>query len=112
MSTNTTPNPTAAKSAEKVARKKRVMTGARVVAEFPYLMRRLYRVTPEQLAEALERECEDFRDFIRDHRSRDDVRLDVERVYEDQCEACGTSWETMAEDGKTYCAGCGREVQP
>lgn len=49
--------------------------------------------------------------FIRDHRSQDQVHLDVERVTQDQCSECESEWETMIEDGVLKCASCGAEVE-
>ena len=45
---------------------------------------------------------EDFHEFIRDHRSQDPVRLNVEREYEDQCSFCQSTWDTD-DDGCPCC---------
>lgn len=94
-------------------RRKDVLVDLRVNAEFPDLFRYSYRrLTLEEKAKELENAAREFHAFIRDHRSQDRVALDVERVLQDQCEACGEAWETMEDAGKTICASCGREVQP
>ncbi len=69
---------------------------------------RLARLTSE-LRDAVK----NFHDFIRDHRSMDWVRLDVEEIRRDQCSACHKEWETARdEDGVEYCANCGTDVEP
>lgn len=77
--------------------KKRVLIDLRVTCDAPHVGR--YCRTLEQKASAFEDWARDFHEFIRDHRSQDPITLDVERVYEDQCEHCGYAWEL---DG----AGC------
>lgn len=72
-----------------------------------------YRKVEDRAAE-LDRRVDEFNTFIRDHRSQDDVRLIVNRKYQDQCSGCGNEWETFIDEdtgGKTCCAHCGREVQ-
>jgi len=38
------------------------------------------------------------------------VQLSVERITARVCSGCEEDWETMKEDGVTYCACCGAEV--
>lgn len=68
--------------------------------------------TPERLATALEKLVAEFHEHIRDHRSLDFIRLQVNRVVQDQCSLCGKEWETDTDDAKgtTHCANCGAEV--
>jgi DNA repair exonuclease SbcCD ATPase subunit len=69
--------------------------------------------TLEQQAQQADDRAKEFNDFIRDHRSQDDIQLEVVREYRDECSVCGEEWEP-AEDDKThdrYCASCGAEVQ-
>lgn len=76
---------------------------------------RTYWTKVEDRAAELDRRVEEFNSFIRDHRSQDDVRLVVNRKYQDQCSKCGHEWETMndADTGhKDCCAWCGAEVKP
>ena len=84
----------------------RRLIGAHVEIEFPYLS---HWRDPERYAKALEAECREFAEFIRDHRSRDYVTLNTVRDHEDQCSACGARWETMPADvdGPEACASCG-----
>lgn len=91
-----------------MATKKKVLVDCRVVAEF-HRYGNSWR-TPEQNAKEAETRCEEFNEFIRDHRSQDDIRLDVERITEEQCSVCGGKWETDHYDGALRCANCGVEV--
>lgn len=91
-----------------LATKSRRLMDCRVIAEF-----RGYDNswrTPEQNASAAESRCKEFNEFIRDHRSQDDIRLEVERIYEDRCDVCGCAWEVDRSEAVPFCAGCGTEV--
>lgn len=65
----------------------------------------------ERRAKALEAACAELIDFIRDHRSRDPLIFKVVREYKDLCSMCEREWETCTEDGTTYCANCGAEIE-
>lgn len=91
--------------------KKTVLLEVRVIAEFPSALRYLWDRTEEGRAKALEGAVRDFEEFLRDHRSQDAVSLYVDRVYEDQCSACGEKWEPCMEDGITSCASCCATVE-
>lgn len=78
----------------------------------------------ESQARQMERRCQEFNEFIRDHRSQDDVRLEVRREYQSVCSVCGEEWEpyTIEPDnlgpdeprslvGKQACIGCGAVVE-
>jgi len=67
--------------------------------------------TIEQKSAILKEWVSEFHAFIRDHRSADPVSLDVECITKDLCSECEEEWETMEEDGKTFCASCGAEVE-
>lgn len=54
----------------------------------------------------------ELEEFIRDHRSQDNVSITVERVRETVCDQCQRSWETYAEAGETHCASCGVTASP
>ncbi len=54
--------------------------------------------------------CSEFHDFMRDHRSRDVVSMDVVRDTEEVCSECGHEWEVYRDDGPPICAYCGVEV--
>ena len=56
----------------------------------------------ESQAKQLQRWADEFNEFIRDHRSRDDVSLSVNRKYEDQCSHCGYTWE-LDDEGVPVC---------
>ena len=83
----------------------------RVVAEPPDYVTRGCR-NLEQAAATLEAWARELQEFVRDHRSQDPVRVYVERETMKVCSHCRHEWETYDEDGKTLCAGCGREVKP
>lgn len=96
----------------KPATKVKVLIDATVEADM-----RLYRPhwqDNEEYAKALERECKDFMEHCQDHRSLDHIRLSVNRLYEDQCSACGGRWEPVNDpemnEGRTSCACCGVEI--
>ena len=61
----------------------------------------------EAEARLKEERCREFNDFIRDHRSQDDIKLHVERVFEDQCSACHNRWEIGDIEGLECCLHCG-----
>ena len=65
----------------------------------------------EKYVAALEQAAEDIGSFLKDHRSHRDVWLKVTRHRQDQCSACHAEWEPFTEDGVTYCANCGAEVE-
>ncbi|HET6456076.1 MAG TPA: hypothetical protein VFI02_16845 [Armatimonadota bacterium] len=87
------------------------LTDVQVIASFPHIREPYWIKGAHERAEAyaqeLERAVSDFDDFLRDHRSQDIVRLDVERDIKDVCSSCGEEWEEAKEDGVTYCASCG-----
>lgn len=88
-----------------------VTVDAKIEADFPHLFRYSWRkLTAEDKARELESACSEFAEFIRDHRSQDPISLEVVRVRKDLCSHCESEWETMEENGVTYCAHCGAEV--
>jgi hypothetical protein len=54
--------------------------------------------------------CSEFHAFMRDHRSRDPVNMDVERDTEEVCSQCGALWEEIDIDGRQCCSNCGDAV--
>lgn len=66
----------------------------------PHITRFAYSLKAAE--KILEGWCRDMEDFIRDHRSRDDISLEVTREYEDRCSFCGREWEED-EDGMPTC---------
>jgi hypothetical protein len=73
--------------------KVKTLTDIRVVCDPPNMR---YWGDMEQQARAMERWCDDFNEFIRDHRSQDQVNLSVERVYEEICSICKCTYEADA----------------
>jgi len=66
----------------------------------------------ERVMKAYEGWVQDFERFMRDHRSRDSIRLTPEYVKKDVCSCCGCDWEIYIDDDtkQTTCAGCGAVV--
>jgi len=56
----------------------------------------------ESRARQLDAWADEFNDFIRDHRSRDDVSLSVNRVYSDVCSHCMREWD-VSDEGEPQC---------
>ncbi len=99
-----------------VCYKKKVFVDVRVEADFSSGW---YSRNPSEQAEYLKRRCKDFNEFIRDHRSQDDITLNCDEIYEEQCSICGTEWETdiLQEEsddgfpaGVEFCLQCGAVV--
>ena len=72
--------------------KKKVLTDLRVVCDPPRYVGR-YSTNMEDKAKLLEEWCEEFKAFVRDHRSQDPIDLTVERVHEYVCSHCGSEWD-------------------
>lgn len=96
--------------ADDTTTKRRVMTDVRVEADFSQGLRWMRFASQEAKAKELEGLVKDFHDFLRDHRSQDMVSLNVERIYGEECSACGREWESAEEDGVVFCAYCGRTL--
>ena len=90
---------------QRVSRVQRVID-VRVVADLSAVTRWIRHNDFERIERALREAADEFNAFIRDHRSQDHVRLDVERTVQDQCSGCGNEWEP--DNGA--CAHCGAEV--
>lgn len=86
---------------------KDVLVDVRVEADLSGMLWCRYRDDPEQHAKDLERAVKDFHDFLRDHRSQDMITLDVVRITQNLCAACGQTWERDMFDGKPGCDSCG-----
>lgn len=87
--------------------KKNVLVDVKITCDPPSHVWRSWK-TLEQSALEMEDWVKEFQEFIRDHRSQDPVRLNVERVYEDQCSFCGYKWETD-EHGEPLCCSKAQE---
>lgn len=90
--------------------KKHILTGVHIECEPPSSVTR-YCGSIEREAKALERWALEVKDFMRDHRSMDDIYLEIVRDYSDICATCEREWEPMIENGVTYCANCGCELE-
>lgn len=64
----------------------------------------------ERFGKRLEQEAREIEEFIRDHRSQDRTSVYVHFERQAVCSECQRPWESMTEDGVTYCANCGLEV--
>jgi len=86
--------------------KVRRMVDVEVMADLSATSRHAQSV--EQSARWLRDRARAFNDFIKDHRSQDDIRLDVREIWQDLCSGCGREWELMTdEQGDECCAWCG-----
>ncbi len=100
---------------EKTCSKVRVKTGVRVICEPPSYATRWISAPYgtekywDRVGEILGDWAKEINEFIRDHRSRDDVGLSVEFDFEEQCTACQQPWEldSSYDDGKPRCSYCG-----
>jgi hypothetical protein len=77
--------------------KKKVLEDISLECDYPGYVGR-YERTMEGRARALEEWAHELVQFIRDHRSRDDISLSVKRIYEEQCGFCGCEWESALDD--------------
>jgi hypothetical protein len=57
---------------------------------------------------ALKEWARELEEFVRDHRSQDAVTIDVVRVEQDVCDACGAEWEEDGATGEPFC--CNKAV--
>ena len=83
--------------------KKKVLNDISLECDYPGYVGR-YERTMEGRAQALETWANELVEFIRDHRSRDDLGLNVKRIYEEQCSFCGSEWESSLDE--TGCPIC------
>ena len=97
---------------KKAFKRKHVLVDVMVEADLSSMVWGSFRrMTEEEKAKELERACKEFSDFLRDHRSQDMVRLDVNRIYKDLCSACGCDeLDYDSETKELYCAGCGAVI--
>ena len=63
----------------------------------------------EESARAIEERARDFNNFIKDHRSQDDIQLSVRKIYEQRCSNCDQDPEMTLTD--RTCANCGATVE-
>jgi hypothetical protein len=70
-----------------------------------------YNNSVERRTQELRAWAKEFEGFIRDHRSRDAVSVNVIEERKDLCSVCGGEWETYQEEGETFCACCGALVE-
>lgn len=53
--------------------------------------------TPKERAKAMSNWANEFKEFIRDHRSQSDVGIEVEEIFKDLCSHCEREYEEDAE---------------
>ena len=95
----------------KTATKINVLYDVRVEADLSGMVfNRHYKTKPEEMAEYLDEAVKEFERFLRDHRSRDMVKLTVNRIYKDICSACQGQWETDSDENGLSCANCGARI--
>ncbi len=88
----------------------KVLADSHVEAYMPY--QDCQSGTQEQKAKFLVEAVKEFYTFLRDHRSQDMIKLNVQCDYENQCSVCGHEWDTLLEDdGKIKCGWCGAIVE-
>ena len=99
------------RTVEQKPRKVTVTTDIRVIADMSAVTRWIRWDDYPRIERALKDAVDEFNSFIRDHRSQDHVRLEVERTVQEQCSVCHAEWETMLDDnGTIVCASCGGEA--
>lgn len=91
-------------AATKTCRKVNRLVGAHVLAEF---LAANWWGDHERWARQLESRAKSFNEFIRDHRSQDDIRLEVVREHKDFCSACNREYEPDEYPDGEGCANCG-----
>lgn len=64
----------------------------------------------EDEIKTIESRIQDFQEFIKDHRSQDDITLCAVREYEEQCSLCGEGWDEVNDEDGHYCGNCGVEI--
>lgn len=96
---------------KKKTKKLHILQDVTVEADLSGMIYRWHSQKMEDYAKELEGAVKDFETFLRDHRSQDMVQLSVNRIYADVCSVCNEKWETQAEDGKTFCASCGADIE-
>lgn len=67
--------------------------------------------TMEQYAQSLEDAVNEFKIFLKDHRSQDVNKIYVEREFADVCSGCESTWEPTTDEGKEICAACGKDIK-
>ena len=90
-------------------KKIRVLHDVKLVADPPASIYRWAR-DQESIARDMESWAKEFTEFVRDHRSQDEIHLSVKRVYQDQCSECLREWEPVTDENGTYCAWCGGHI--
>jgi transposase len=54
----------------------------------------------------------ELEEFIRDHRSQDQISINIIRETYDTCSVCGREWEVYNEDdGSIVCSNCGAIIE-
>lgn len=91
--------------------KVRVLLDSKIVVE-PVYIPPWVRQDEAKKAKWLESWCQEFMDFMRDHRHQDINSATVDRTYQEQCSKCRGQWEEMIDDdGDAACATCGEKME-
>jgi hypothetical protein len=83
--------------------KKKILSDVKITCEPPEKYFYFKSPTMEDWAEYYEKWVKEFHNFIKDHRSQDPVRLNVEKEYKEVCEFCGMDWETDEDNSPVCC---------
>lgn len=79
----------------------KVMVDAKAVIDFG--VRRYHWQTADDYAKDLRVAAADLMDFLRDHRSRDGYRIDIESVDEEHCQHGSHEAEDADDNGEPVC---------
>lgn len=105
------------------AHKERQLEGVRITVDPPSWLCRSRQIGGQAYyVDQVEQWVKEFNDWLRDHRSQDDVTLTVDRQYAERCSECGTPWEPAPgkeldpegleyEADTLYCAACGVPIE-
>jgi transcription initiation factor IIE alpha subunit len=85
--------------------RQKVLVGATVICSPPARVTNCHRSLEDEVR-AVESWCRNMENFIRDHRSQDDISLTVQREYQFQCSFCGA---VLEDDGEL--PGCCSRAQ-
>jgi hypothetical protein len=80
----------------------KILTDVKVIADISKGMSWYINNSIENKAKQMQSLASEFNDFVRDHRSMDWVRLEVEKEYTDCCSFCKYEWE-VDKDGVPAC---------
>jgi len=94
----------------KKAKMIRTLVDFKLTIDPPNYVGKWCRTTEEKIKE-MEQWAMDLMEFIRDHRSQDQINVEEEKQYQYQCSNCNNDYEEMEENGIICCAHCGAEIE-